>query len=120
MGVFKHWASVSKSMLSLLSCITNGFSWYDAALALQCVRGDLIFILLSFVIFCLFAVLNVMTGVFCQSAMETAQNTEDFRMATIMQTQSHMFVQVRKLFEEIDEDGSGLLTWKELQESWSD
>jgi len=115
----RHWGSISRSMFSLFACIANGLTWNEAALSLQLARHDLIFVFLSFIIFSLFAVLNVMTGVFCQSAIENAQNTEDFRIAHLMRHQQDLVAQVCRLFNEIDTNGSGEVTWQDLKESWS-
>mmetsp|Transcript_98042 Transcript_98042/g.272808 ORF Transcript_98042/g.272808 Transcript_98042/m.272808 type:complete len:190 (-) Transcript_98042:233-802(-) len=61
-----------------------------------------------------FAVLNILTGVFCQSALDSAAHDQEM-MAQSMAEQKHMYIRnMRQLFKDIDDDGSGSLSVAEF------
>eukprot|EP00930_Biecheleria_cincta_P039029 TRINITY_DN26839_c0_g1_i1.p1 TRINITY_DN26839_c0_g1~~TRINITY_DN26839_c0_g1_i1.p1 ORF type:complete len:632 (+),score=107.81 TRINITY_DN26839_c0_g1_i1:54-1949(+) len=112
----EFWGDLSTSMLTLLKTVTNGVSWHDSVKPLHSVGVIWVFIYVCYVIFMMFAVLNVVTGVFCQSAIESA--AADKEMATLAQLQNRRLYMdsIKKLFQEIDEDGSNEITIDELEQ----
>ena len=60
------WGSVPRSVYSLFKSITNGTSWELVAEPLGDVHGIWLALFLLYIAFAYFAVLNVVTGVFCQ------------------------------------------------------
>merc|ERR1712217_31639 len=70
-----------------------------------------------FIAFCVFAVLNVMTGVFCQSAIESAQNDKDLATADALNSRERTHEKLTELFNDLDDDGSGEITIDELEEA---
>ncbi|CAJ1365402.1 unnamed protein product [Effrenium voratum] len=70
----KYFSSLPVTMLSLFMSISGGVSWEELVSPLQAISVLWVFVLLFYVSFTYFAVLNVVTGVFCQSAIDSAQN----------------------------------------------
>eukprot|EP00929_Paragymnodinium_shiwhaense_P034653 TRINITY_DN1881_c0_g5_i1.p1 TRINITY_DN1881_c0_g5~~TRINITY_DN1881_c0_g5_i1.p1 ORF type:complete len:624 (+),score=98.32 TRINITY_DN1881_c0_g5_i1:59-1930(+) len=89
--LMNYWGTLPKACLSLLQIITNGKDWDDVARPLMDLGGFLLIILITFIIFSQFAVLNVVTGVFCQAAVESAQRDREL-MVQSMVTNKQRFV----------------------------
>merc|ERR1712232_349517 len=68
----------------------------------------------------LLAVLNVITGVFCQSAMESAQRDPELLANSLLRNRNAQEAQMTALFERIDTDDSGEITISELEALLSD
>eukprot|EP00439_Symbiodinium_sp_Y106_P083337 s1205_g23.t1 len=76
----KYWNSVSASMLTLFMSITGGVDWERPdPLAAMC--------LIIYITITCFAIVNVVTAVFCSTAMESAAADKD--LATMKQLQKH-------------------------------
>merc|ERR1712196_248947 len=71
------WGSLTSSMFTLFKSISGGVSWQDASEPLQWVYQPLQWLFAGYIAFTYFAVLNVVTGVFCNSAIETASRDPD-------------------------------------------
>merc|ERR1712224_1013295 len=72
-----YWASLPASMFTLFKAISNGVGWHDVLVPLSRVGWGLEALFSSYIVFAYFAVLNVVTGTFCSSAIEAAQRDPD-------------------------------------------
>merc|ERR1719265_1576718 len=93
-------------MLSLFFSISSGISWHEAMdpLTVHC-SPWLTFVFLFYIAFTVFVILNVITGVFVESATEKAN--EDKKKV--------LMYHLRKLFQSADTDGTGVLDWIKFQ-----
>mmetsp|Transcript_25899 Transcript_25899/g.34989 ORF Transcript_25899/g.34989 Transcript_25899/m.34989 type:complete len:216 (+) Transcript_25899:3-650(+) len=74
-----------------------------------------------FMMFTYFAVLNVVTGVFCQSAIESANQDKDTLVQTQLSLTTMYTEQLEKLFTQIaQEDACGYITLSMFEESLED
>eukprot|EP00929_Paragymnodinium_shiwhaense_P118108 TRINITY_DN897_c0_g3_i4.p1 TRINITY_DN897_c0_g3~~TRINITY_DN897_c0_g3_i4.p1 ORF type:complete len:594 (-),score=106.66 TRINITY_DN897_c0_g3_i4:406-2187(-) len=108
----RYWGSLPKASLSLFQMITGGKDWDDVARPLMDLSGFLLVILIIFIIFSQFAVLNVVTGVFCQAAVESAQRDREL-MVQSMVTNKQRFVdalgeQFASMFNQVSRAEGGL------------
>eukprot|EP00929_Paragymnodinium_shiwhaense_P034654 TRINITY_DN1881_c1_g1_i1.p1 TRINITY_DN1881_c1_g1~~TRINITY_DN1881_c1_g1_i1.p1 ORF type:complete len:601 (+),score=88.67 TRINITY_DN1881_c1_g1_i1:49-1851(+) len=87
----QYWGSLPRASLSLFQIITGGKDWDDLARPLMDLSGHLLAIIMVFIVFSQFAVLNVVTGVFCQAAVESAQRDREL-MVQSMVTNKRRFV----------------------------
>merc|ERR1739848_867593 len=69
--------SLSKTMLTLFKSVSGGMNWELAAYPLAEVGDFWVFVFVSYIVFVVFAVLNVVTGVFCHSAIQSAENDRE-------------------------------------------
>eukprot|EP00927_Polykrikos_kofoidii_P011610 TRINITY_DN14958_c0_g1_i1.p1 TRINITY_DN14958_c0_g1~~TRINITY_DN14958_c0_g1_i1.p1 ORF type:complete len:755 (-),score=136.06 TRINITY_DN14958_c0_g1_i1:61-2325(-) len=91
--------------LSLFQAVTGGVDWSELLVPLMQRISPLMAIVLSlYVSFTVFAVLNVVTGVFVDSALRAAKVDHD----------ANLFSQLQELFRTIDADNSGVITWSEF------
>lgn len=115
----KFWGSVPESMLTLFMAITNGLSWDDALRPLRNVSYIAVALVVCYVTLAVFAILNVVTGVFCNTAIESAH--ADKEVATIKQVRSkdQQVEALRQVFSEIDNANRNLVTFEEMADAIS-
>merc|ERR1711939_667077 len=68
----------------------------------------------------LFAVLNVITGVFCQTAIESTKNNDEEVIHEQLKYKSRLAHKLREIFEVVDSDKSGTISLQELEEYCED
>merc|ERR1711920_446496 len=61
------------------------------------------------------AVMNIITGVFVDNAVETARSQRDFLIQKEMELREKYAAEMRDLFAEMDKDGSGTVGLAEIQ-----
>lgn len=110
-----YWDSVLKSMFTLFKVITGGVTWEVAAKPLGIVGATWLFAFIVYVVFALFAVTNVITAVFCQSAIESAQHDFDFIVQSHLNEVRMYNQKTEQLFYEADVNHSGVLDIKEFE-----
>lgn len=100
-----YFGTLDRSMMSLFWCIAGGLSWSDAMMPLKHFEFSwTAAVLVVYISAMLFAVLNVLTGVFVTSATSAANMERDKKvMATL-----------HKIFMHVDTDGSGNLSRHEF------
>lgn len=108
----RYFSSLPKAMLCLYMSIANGVSWEQVIIPLNAVSVVWDFMFLFYIAFATLAVLNVITGVFCQSAIDSAQSDHEMVIQSIMNNKDAHIEKIRMLFSEIDEDESGVITYQ--------
>eukprot|EP00931_Biecheleriopsis_adriatica_P044115 TRINITY_DN25205_c0_g2_i1.p1 TRINITY_DN25205_c0_g2~~TRINITY_DN25205_c0_g2_i1.p1 ORF type:complete len:321 (+),score=50.74 TRINITY_DN25205_c0_g2_i1:312-1274(+) len=96
-----RFGSLHRSMHTLFRSIANGLDWSVAADALERVHWVYTYVFTMFVTFSCFAVLNVMTGVFCQNAFEASQRDQDLVAQGMIADREHNLDIMRQLFSTI-------------------
>merc|ERR1711920_599474 len=109
------WGTLPRSMFTLFKSISGGVSWHQAVMPLSDAGWMYVALFVLYIMFSVFAVLNVVTGVFCQSAIENAQNDKDVATLASITNHDEMRQKLHDLFNEMDEDSSGLLTLDVLE-----
>ncbi|CAJ1404753.1 unnamed protein product [Effrenium voratum] len=112
----RYYGSMMQTMLSLFMSITSGVSWEEVLAPLQAISMAWVFIFLFYISFAYFAVLNVVTGVFCQSAIDGAQNDHATKVHSILAHKEAHLEQIRRLFSKLDAEDSGIITYDMFQE----
>eukprot|EP00928_Gymnodinium_smaydae_P027982 TRINITY_DN21470_c1_g1_i1.p1 TRINITY_DN21470_c1_g1~~TRINITY_DN21470_c1_g1_i1.p1 ORF type:complete len:593 (+),score=141.09 TRINITY_DN21470_c1_g1_i1:55-1833(+) len=112
----KYYGTLSKSVLSLFMAVSNGMSWEPLCWCLSQVSAIWLFFFMIFICFVYFAVLNVVTGIFCQSAIDNAQQDLDLIIHGQMAAKNMYITRVKQLFQGIDADRSGMITLEEFHE----
>lgn len=98
-ALLESFQGVHRSMWTLVQSITNGTNWGDRVLAaLVNVSWFWAYLYLLYICFALFAVLNTMTGVFCQSAIETVERDQEVVVLRMMQDRRLAVQSIERLF----------------------
>eukprot|EP00439_Symbiodinium_sp_Y106_P017141 s1087_g2.t1 len=98
----KHFGSLMFSMLSLFMSIAGGVSWQEVIRPLLSMSTVWCLCYLFYIMFTYFAVLNVITGVFCQSAIESAQNDHSMVVQALMDNKAAHIQKLRDLFHHLN------------------
>merc|ERR1712232_560568 len=70
-------ADVGDTMYTLFACLTSGLSWVEVAKALFGVHWFLGMVFVFYIAFGMLCVLNIITGVFVESAMKNSEADDD-------------------------------------------
>eukprot|EP00927_Polykrikos_kofoidii_P084500 TRINITY_DN8915_c0_g2_i1.p1 TRINITY_DN8915_c0_g2~~TRINITY_DN8915_c0_g2_i1.p1 ORF type:complete len:614 (+),score=93.86 TRINITY_DN8915_c0_g2_i1:233-1843(+) len=118
------WGTIPRSMYTLFMAITNGIDWSEAARPIAYVGLEWVLILMIFIIFCTIAVLNVVTGVFCQSAIVSAQRDRELVIQNLLENKethvSNIKNQFYNMFSNMDKDASGTISVDEFEHHIND
>jgi len=121
-----QWAfgSLWETSISLFSAVSGGNDWLVYGSQLRRLKptddslvGEFYFITFCFyVAFCTIGMLNVVTGIFVDSAVTT--RTEDEVVDAFKEQMNLRRQEVRRIFTEADVDGVGSLTFEQLKEQF--
>lgn len=118
-----YFGSLYRSTITLFQTISDGVTWDEPADALTSI-GDVGYFWVQlyhfYIAFCSFAVLNVMTGVFCNSAIKAAESDHEMVVQSLVQTRQELKDQVSVLFHQIDERGHGQISFTDFEKLFGD
>lgn len=105
-GLQRWWNSIGRSCLTLFQVISNGTDWDSNVLPLM----DHISVLLApcfciYIAFAVLALMNVVTGVFVENAIDSANKDKE----------KYLVQTAQELFARADSKGTGAITWLEFQ-----
>lgn len=105
-SINRYFGSLSRSLLSLFASVSGGVDWQDCVDPLiEHIHPFLAILYCAYIAFGVFALLNVVTGIFVQSAMVAAKQDNE----------TYVVNHVRELFANADVEGTGVLTWPEFE-----
>eukprot|EP00931_Biecheleriopsis_adriatica_P019446 TRINITY_DN13246_c0_g1_i2.p1 TRINITY_DN13246_c0_g1~~TRINITY_DN13246_c0_g1_i2.p1 ORF type:complete len:604 (+),score=128.85 TRINITY_DN13246_c0_g1_i2:23-1834(+) len=119
-NLHRHFGTLHTSMHTLFRSISGGLTWSDAVSSLVLVGWWWVYLFSLYIAFCCFAVLNVMTGVFCQNAIQGAERDQEMVIASVLADKQKFKSSIEELFSQIDDDGSGQITIDEFEEHFDD
>ncbi|CAJ1379963.1 unnamed protein product [Effrenium voratum] len=112
----RYFGTVYTSVITLFRAILGGLDWELAADSLHSVGWVWVQVFHVYIAFCGFAVLNVMTGVFVNSAIKTREKDHE----TLMQNKVRFRDLVSKIWAKMDSDGLGQITITEFERLFDD
>ncbi|CAE7506229.1 CACNA1F [Symbiodinium natans] len=119
-----YFGSLYRSFITMFRVISDGLTWNSPGDALYKLpdMGPYLWVQLFhlYIAFCSFAVLNVMTGVFCNSAIKAAESDHEMVVQTLVQTRQELRDLVSHLFTKIDSRGEGHITYTEFEQFFED
>eukprot|EP00747_Dinoflagellata_sp_TGD_P100894 gnl/TRDRNA2_/TRDRNA2_168176_c1_seq1.p1 gnl/TRDRNA2_/TRDRNA2_168176_c1~~gnl/TRDRNA2_/TRDRNA2_168176_c1_seq1.p1 ORF type:complete len:371 (-),score=81.60 gnl/TRDRNA2_/TRDRNA2_168176_c1_seq1:103-1215(-) len=105
-----YFGSVMRSVLSLYMAMSGGINWDDIATPMMNISPLMTACVVAYIAFAVLCLMNLVTGVFVQFAMESAREEDE----------EYMVQNVYKLFMSMDMDNSGTLSWSEFQAATKD
>lgn len=106
--------TLDQSFLSLLMAMSGGNDWSLYYQALKPLQFSYRVLFLLFITFSIFAVVNIVTGVFVQSALENDKHDREIVVHEELESKKEYCEAMRQFFEEIDEDGTGTIGFEEF------
>jgi hypothetical protein len=117
----RYFGTLDRSVLSLYMSMAGGEDWglfYDAIKELQAPHYTALFLL--FITFAIFAVVNIVTGIFVESAMESNVVDREMVVQEELATKANYLREMQDIFEEMDTNGSGKITLSEFEGKLND
>lgn len=114
---YVQWSSIPESMLTLFLSITGGLDQVTALDPLREVSPIAFASYLMYVSLTMFAIVNVVTGVFCNTAIESAQTDKEIAVMKQIQRQRSQVETLRGFFREMDDEETSVVSLKELQDA---
>lgn len=108
--MMEYYSSVPRSLLSLLQAISGGVDWNDICAPLFDWHWMLGVSLVAYVLFAIFAVMNVVTSTFVNTALEQSEHVR----------YSRKIDHALSLFKSIDRDNSSTITADEINDHMDD
>jgi len=109
--------TVDKSILSLYMAMSGGNDWGQYYEALEVLPGGEIqcLLFLLFITFSIFAVVNIVTGVFVDNAMQSGRQDREVVVHEEIENKKDYLRSLQALFDRIDDDGDGTITKESLE-----
>mmetsp|Transcript_109916 Transcript_109916/g.262074 ORF Transcript_109916/g.262074 Transcript_109916/m.262074 type:complete len:199 (+) Transcript_109916:2-598(+) len=104
-------------MLTLFMAISGGISWEDALRPLQRVSPLAVTLMILYIVTTVLAVLNVVTGVFCNTAIESAHADKEVAAITQIRKQANQVQHLKSIFTEIDTANCNMVSLQDFQEA---
>eukprot|EP00441_Pelagodinium_beii_P034893 CAMPEP_0197643520 /NCGR_PEP_ID=MMETSP1338-20131121/16808_1 /TAXON_ID=43686 ORGANISM="Pelagodinium beii, Strain RCC1491" /NCGR_SAMPLE_ID=MMETSP1338 /ASSEMBLY_ACC=CAM_ASM_000754 /LENGTH=742 /DNA_ID=CAMNT_0043216785 /DNA_START=94 /DNA_END=2322 /DNA_ORIENTATION=- len=115
--LLSNYGSLPRSFYTLFKSMCGGVSWGEPAKPLGDIGVSLLLIYSAFISFVIFAFLNTVTGMVCQNAMESARRDEAEIMNQRLKTKKFFTDQLTKIFNSIDEQRSGIMTFVDFEDN---
>ncbi|CAE7665595.1 Scn4a, partial [Symbiodinium pilosum] len=109
------YGSLVDTMVSLFMAVTNGVGWERLYRPLGSISHVWSFLFWFYISFVFFAVLNVLTAVFCQSAIESAQNDHATAVQNMEANKEMHLKKLRALFSQLGNEESGVITFGQFE-----
>ncbi|CAE7224670.1 scn4ab [Symbiodinium pilosum] len=107
--------SLGSTVYTLMLSILGGVSWHivcDLLFKIDILSAAL---LLFYIMFTIFSVLNVITGVFVDSAIQTTNSQRDIQIERELELKDSFLKSLKDFFEALDTDGNGAIHLDEIK-----
>jgi len=111
----KHFGSLVKTVYTLFMTVFGGISWHEISDPLLDVHWTNGLVLCFYVFFIMMAVMNIITGIFVDTAIRSAQNDHDEVIQEQLFEEQSKLSHLRRIFKDADTDGSGFITMDEFE-----
>mmetsp|Transcript_7656 Transcript_7656/g.17608 ORF Transcript_7656/g.17608 Transcript_7656/m.17608 type:complete len:551 (-) Transcript_7656:133-1785(-) len=108
--------SLTISMTTLYRSVLAGVDWHEPADSLRVIGEGWVQLFNFYMALSMLALLNVMTGVFCNSAIRAAEKNHD----VMMQHRSALRAAASQIFQKMDMSGFGTITITEFERVYND
>jgi len=115
-----YFSSLPMTVLSMFMSVTGGVNWWEIGSVLMDMSPFHACVFIVYVSVMILGVLNIITGIFVNDAIEMAQTDRDLMSQVHHQRTKNIVGELRKLFHELDTDLSGKLTFSEFRRSLDD
>jgi len=119
-GLQEHFGSLWVGLYTLFKSITGGIDWGEAAEPLLEVGAHHVLLYVLYVALTLFAVLNVVTGMFVQTATKIAMQDQELVIQDQLERRGEYIENALRIFEEADNNGDRMMSWEEFEAHLAD
>jgi hypothetical protein len=112
--LIRHFGTLNQAMLSLFMAMSGGNDWalyYELVNQLGYFYS---FLFILFITFSVFAVANIVTGVFVETALQANNGDRDIVVHEELEAKRAYTKAMQSVFEELDDDGTGQISLEEF------
>merc|ERR1719362_2433062 len=109
-----YFGSLQTMVLTLFQVTTGGFDWREMSNQLMEFSPVSVLVLCVYISTMEYAILNILTGICCNTANKTAEDDFDITILEERSRQESATKKLTKFFRDQDQTGSGRITWDEL------
>lgn len=113
----QYWDNVMDSMMTLFMAITGGINWEECYKPLKDVSLLAMGFMNLYIVIGFFTILNVVTGVFVNTAIESANTDKDLATLKQMHKRLAQVDNLKQIFQEIDDSNANQVSIDELEEA---
>jgi len=110
-----RYGGVGRTMMTLFMTISGGLEWREAAAPMVELGWIYAVLWTCYIMFMIFGMLNVLTGIFVDAAFQAMNNDRDNIIQTQLEEKHSLINTIRTVFQESDDDGSGQVSLEEFQ-----
>merc|ERR1712187_913533 len=110
------YGNIVSSCVTLIASISGGLDWIEASWPLLQIKPMYLILYLGFVMFCVFGLMNVLTGIFVANTKEVSQVDRGLVIRSQLKDRKSFANQLKSVLRSIDKDGSGSISKHELVE----
>mmetsp|Transcript_67701 Transcript_67701/g.201335 ORF Transcript_67701/g.201335 Transcript_67701/m.201335 type:complete len:316 (+) Transcript_67701:1375-2322(+) len=114
----ENYGNMVNSAYTLFASITGGVSWRDVLKPLGETGPGFTALFILYVFFCIFSVLNIVTGVFVDGAIQRSSQERDLRLEKEKEQKRMYIAMLTDLLEEIDVEGTNKIYREDLEEAF--
>lgn len=107
--------SVAKSIFTLFMSVAGGISWGEVVEPMLEADLPMAFVFVLYLSTIMFGVLNIVTSVFVESAMQGTQHYRDLIIQENIDKKEQSIRHIREIFRQMDTDQGGTITMPEMQ-----
>merc|ERR1712110_985217 len=113
---------MGRAMCTLYMSFSGGIDWETVSAPLADASGFLVMLFITYIAFVNLALMNVVTGLFCQNAIETAKHDKEEVISTHVQEKSKFVQELRELFGILNtsQEEEGFITLADFEEHLKD
>jgi len=119
-GLRTHFGSLSSATVSLYMAMSGGEDWGNILNVLKPLPIEYHGAFLAFITFAILALLNVITAVFVEAAMQVSQNDKELVVLEEMESKLEFISVMQQVFQELDTNDSGALSLEEFEKHIED
>eukprot|EP00928_Gymnodinium_smaydae_P030979 TRINITY_DN22891_c0_g1_i1.p1 TRINITY_DN22891_c0_g1~~TRINITY_DN22891_c0_g1_i1.p1 ORF type:complete len:736 (+),score=99.75 TRINITY_DN22891_c0_g1_i1:158-2209(+) len=116
----RYFGSLPMTIMTLFMSVCGGIDWETAWFPLYQMSPATSALFCFFIVFVTLVVLNVMTGIFCESAIDAAQSDKEHVIACQLQNAERYAAELQDLFQSWDTSGDGNITAEEFEAQLED
>jgi len=105
------------TFLTLFMAVTGGLSWWEVGRPLLGIGVQYVLLFALFVVIMMVAVLNVVTAIFVNDALEVASKDREEMLQLDKDRSFKLCADLQRLFEKLDSDHSGTISLEEFEEA---
>jgi len=116
----RHFGNLIETIFTLFKAITGGINWSEISDALDLAGTSWVILFAFFIAFAYLAVLNIITGVVCTTAIESANTDQDMVVQAHLARKEKYVTDLEEVFYRIDQNNTGSITFREFEEVMKD